>query len=279
MSHKQFKLVPIKHFQRLIELDKENSIEKDCVIEGTSKIRSIKSIVEGENEANKQNTEEQLEFQPSSHYTADMKISRGGANTNNILSQDIPIFLPNASTLPELSKANVMKHSFEDIKSLLQDSNIPDKVKVKLLHIYQNRYENDKRIAEDFEDIQNTPSNHNQMITKHYVIDKAVYNLKTSKQIGFAEKIKDIILAHSDDITWDNYGNIISPKTTPTLNLNTLFQNLQHHNKGSASSIAATVKIIEKIYKYIEPYIQNAKVKTQFKKINSDKRLSKYIPW
>ena len=282
MSHKEFKLVPIKHFKRLIELERQKS-EQERVMEGTSKHRTIKTIIDNECESIKQN-EDEMDIKPSSHFSADMKLSKGGGN--NVSHDNIPLFLPSASTLPELSRANVMKHSFDDIKELLFNADIPNNLKVKLLHIYQNKYENSKRQASELETLDddqdgilNTSSKSDKMIGKLYVLDKAIYSLKTSKQVEMAEKVKDVILTHSNVINWDQYGNIIKPNTRPTLNLNSLFKNLYYKNKGSAASLSATVKVIEPIYKYIEPFIVNGKVKTLYQKIVKNKKWSKYVAW
>ena len=88
-----------------------------------------------------------------------------------------------------------------------------------------------------------------------------------------------MILSHTNVIKWDNYGNIVLPKTKPTLNINTLFKNLYYQNKGSKSSLSANVKVIEPIYKYIEPYILNGKVKNLYNKNRNNRKMSKYIPW
>ena len=143
-------------------------------MEGTRKQRSIRSIIDNGNDGDTQNDTESS-FKPSTHFTAEMKLPKEGGNP---MTQDnIPLFLPSASTLPELSKANVMKHSFDDIKELLFNLDIPNNLKIKLLHIYQNKYENDKRIASwlDIEDeLDEGVSKNDKMISKHYVLDKAV---------------------------------------------------------------------------------------------------------
>ena len=271
MNVKSFKLIPIHIFEKM-------DVSSECK-ENNVNERSVKDIVES--------NLEKTNFKPSKHYVADFKIApspQEGKGLTGHATSGVPIFLPNSRELPQYSRGFKLKTSFDKIDSILEDENIPEDLKIKLYHLFKQKYDLTRNINSDDDgtyDSDNDQQKHKFSKSGEVsILNKIVSGYLPSTKSVDAQFLADILV--KSNIRWDNYGAIIYPKFNDlgSFDLSKLFKVLLYVNYPIPSHIDITARLIkpfaDKLLK--KNLIKNREVLNRIANA-SDTNFVKYVSW
>ena len=270
---KTFKLVPLKHFENLIsgkvicsDQEKKSPSEKQ-----PDDKRLLKDVME-------QNGVEINEYNvnPPFHYVTDMKNTplKGGEDKQ----KNIPIFLPDAPYLPEYSRGRNLRKSYDNMSDILYSNDIPDEIKIKLYHIFRDKYEDIRKPSRiDMETGIQSDTEHDSNKDSR-ILERILARLPENKQ-ELGSTVGDI-LYNDDMIKWSKYGYITSPPTPrEQMDLNKLLKILIYRNTGTKNEIDLVYSIVKPIFNILEPYILNRKLIKLYDESIPNKRYTKYVAW
>ena len=132
---KPFKLVPLNIFEKMTECN--NNCENNQ--SSGNQERSVKNILDSSME-----NEEKSHFNNSKHFVAEFKSPKLQASTmleGKGLKSDLPLFLPESEELPQFSKGSIIKKSFDNVNNILNDSTIPENLKIRMYLILRSKYD------------------------------------------------------------------------------------------------------------------------------------------
>lgn len=270
---KKFKLVPLKHFEHLIT-EKKNSTEQEKEGHLNKKVdneRKLKDIIE-QDDAQVSDTE----VIPSFQYVTDMKNTplKGGEGRQ----EKIPIFLPDAPSLPEFSRGTNLRKSYDDMSDILYSKDIPDEIKIKLYHIFRDRYENVRKPPRMKMDTDIENNNENEDNKDSRILERILARLPENKQ-DVGNTIGDI-LYNEDAVRWSKYGYITSPPTPrEQMDLNKLIKIIIYRNTGTKKEIETVYNIINPFFNNLEPYILNRNLIKKHDGMIGMRRMTKYVAW
>ena len=276
MNVKKYKLVPIEFFNDVNKTSESDIKNKNDDNDNNNynnnnnkkNERSIKDIISS-------NLEE-TNFKPSKHYVADFKIgdvpSQGGGVSDK--NSSVPVFLPNASVLPENSESYKLRTLDTALNELLADKSLSEDLKIKLYLIFKEKYDATRRNIEELQDV-NMIADEN----PKGILNKVVSELPKSK-LKDGYKLANILAdASKKYIKWNADGVIIHPvvENSGTFDLRMLIKTILY--KKSVPNVHTTIaeKIVRPFFGQLmkEELISNDKLK----KLNRPVRLSNYVPW
>ena len=271
---KKFKLVPLKHFENLIS-GKEicSDQETNSPSEKQADNRRILKDVMEQNEVEINENDINIPF----HYVTDMKNTplKGGEDKQ----KNIPIFLPDAAYLPEYSRGRNLRKSYDDMSDILYSKDIPDEIKIKLYHIFRDKYENVRKPVRINMESGIQSDTENESDNNSRILERILARLPENKQ-ELGSTVGDI-LYNDDMIKWSKYGYITSPPTPreQQMDLNKLLKILIYRNTGTQNEIDLVYSIVKPIFNILEPYILNRKLIKKHDESIQNKRLTKYVAW
>ena len=306
---KPFKLVPLHMFEKMAaggtgcdpanivnnnnnNNDEDGSVNNNNEFESSSSSRrSIKNIIESDIDNNKSH------FKPSTHFVAEFNsaipnqqqqqqakmpylkgkgISNETATSTTTNNNNTPLFLPGTDELPEHSKGAMIKKKYDNIVDILNDSSIPESLKLKLYLLLRSKYDKARNMPDtDIDEMSSDTSNMS-------ALTNAGSTMPKNKQAD-VKKLIDI-LSMQDYLSWDMYGNIISSiPGSSKFDLTHLMKMILYKDYGDQNDLVILSKLIR-------PYI-NKMVKQQivhnerlldtplFKGYHKTERQSRYMPW
>ena len=307
---KPFKLVPLHLFEKMaagasgcdpaniVDNDNNNINDEDNSInnnkECESSRRSIKNIIESDVGNNNKShfkpsthfvaefnsaipNQQQQQQQQQQHQQAKMSYLKGkGINDETTANNNIPLFLPESNELPEHSKGAMIKKKYDNVTNILNDTSIPESLKLKLYLLLRSKY--DKACNMPNTDIDEISSDSGNM--------SALTNAGSTMPKGKQQDVKKLIdiLSMQDYLSWDQFGNIIS--TIPgasKFDLTHIMKMILYKDYGEENDLVILSKLIR-------PYI-NKLVKQQivhnerllntpyFKGYHKTERQTRYMPW
>ena len=269
----RFKLVPLKHFETMMK-QKNNACTEDNATKLDGKRDGNERILRDVIEQDPAKMSRNCEISPSFQYVADVENGpfKGGQAGSR---EKVPLFLPDATALPEYSKASNLQKSYEDMTDILYSKDIPDEVKIKLYHIFRDKYENVRNpggTADDSEDV-------NADADRSYALQRILSRLPDNKK-DLGNAVGEI-LYNEQSIKWDKYGSFTMPKLMRNeIDLWKLLNILIYKNSGSKKEITEAHEIVRPIFNSLEPYVMNRKlIKMHEHVLNNDRRLSRYVAW
>ena len=266
---KRFKLVPIKHFETLIS-GKKMCAEVDPTLqdtkESTGNERILRDVIE-EGVAE----QAQSEVGPSFQYVTKMDSTpiKGGKS----MESDIPIFMPNATELPEYARASNLRKTYNDFSEILYSKDIPEDTKIKLYHIFRDKYDTFRNPTEKSEE--NTVITNG---TKMIALERILARLPENKR-ELGKAVADI-LYNEESIQWFKYGYIFKPAMPKDeIDLRKLVNILIYKNTGTKKEIMLAYDIVKNIFPILEPYVINRKMLKLHDQIVSNQRMTQYVAW
>ena len=271
---KKFKLVPLKHFENLIsgkEICSDQETKSPSEKQADNR-RILKDVME-QNEVEINENDINIPF----HYVTDMKNTplKGGEDKQ----KNIPIFLPDAAYLPEYSRGRNLRKSYDDMSDILYSKDIPDEIKIKLYHIFRDKYENVRKPVRINMESGIQSDTENESDNNSRILERILAMLPENKQ-ELGSTVGDI-LYNDDMIKWSKYGYITSPPTPreQQMDLNKLLKILIYRNTGTQNEIDLVYSIVKPIFNILEPYILNRKLIKKHDESIQNKRLTKYVAW
>ena len=309
---KPYKLVPLHMFEKMVaaagttgsdsanvDNNSTNSNNDDDTINNNNKCdnttttttttgkRSIKDIIESNIDNNK------THFNPSTHFVAEFnsttphqqqpKQLKGKGLTDKTATtittnKDTPLFLPGSDELPEHSKGAMIRKNYNDIVSILNESTIPESLKLKLYLMMRSKYDKTRNTPDgDNDDEISSDSGNMSALTNAASTIKA-----KNKQIDLKKLVT--ILSMQDYLSWDKYGNIIS--SIPGANKFDLTQVLKmilFKDIGEENDLIILSKLIRpSINKMIkEQIVHNERLLNTpyFRGYHKTEIQSRYMPW
>ena len=263
---KQYKLVPINIFQDLM-VDKKTK-ESNVSHCGDSGTRSIADI--------QQKAMMTMSDKPN-------EISEGSGR--NKPKTQLQWIYGDDSKLPEYSKQNKIANSFEEYKDIL-NADIPDPMKIKLMHIFKDRYDNyrkEKHFDEDTYDSDDYMDLDDDILDRQLREEKArkhaIYEILMKVPASKLKTVKglaDDLLKSTDQINWNSRGVITKPlkyKDTPHLNIAKLLNIISSKAQGTPAEMAIVKDIIKSIYKNMKlTNVKNKELESYIASLESDDR-------
>ena len=189
-----------------------------------------------------------------------------------------PIFLPDSNLLPERSKGFKLRVLDHDMNDILDDTTIPEDLKIKLFLLLKRKYDH---VKTNNDNNSNTPEKFENDVNPRSIINKIVQALPKSQRVD-GRRLADILMNQSKNLKWDNEGNIIYPvmKNLGSFDLNLLFKSLLQQKGVLNEHTKIAAKIIRPFYEILEQedLLINRKLSAMFAK-EKDVNLSQYVGW
>ena len=189
------------------------------------------------------------------------------------------------SKLPEYSKQTKIGDSFDQYKEIL-NADIPDPMKIKLMHIFKDKYDNYRREkhfdednydSDDFMDLEDDILDRQQReekARKHAIYD-ILMKVPASK-IKTVKGLADDLLKNTDQINWNSRGVITKPlkyKDSAHLNMAKLLNIISSKALGTPAEMVIVKDIIKTIYKNIKlANVKNKEIESYILSLESDEK-------
>ena len=195
-----------------------------------------------------------------------------------VTREKIPIFLPDVPYLPEYSSGRNLRKNFDDMSDILYSKDIPDDVKIKLYHIFRDKYEDVRKPQKIKTDPDDPLDNENGDSGETRILERILARLPENKQ-ELGNTVGDILF-NEDGIKWSKFGHITSPATPKDqMDLGKLIKVMIYSNTGTKKDVKLVYSIIKPIFNILKPYILNKKLNQLHSAISNNRRMSQYVPW
>ena len=272
MPLKKFKLVPIKLFENItnenLNIPKkdinETQINDQNMENPNRNVREIQEVF--------QNSESNLS-------TPDFKFKK---NVTEAGAVDQPIFLPDANTLPQFTKAANVKKSFDKLTDILNSKDLTEDMKLKLYNLFRDKYDRTRGERNDYRDSDEDMDEDGNYLPlmdekNYFVLQKILARLPRGEKLNLATSIGDVLINTPNHISWNRDGKFMRPKVDEdVMMLEDFIKILIYKKKGSNNQIRMTIKIIKPFFNKIQRYVRNESVKETMRNLQLKSRPSKY---
>ena len=173
--------------------------------------------------------------------------------------------------LPDFTLGKKVQDSFEAYKDVLEDKNMPMRLKVQLLQYFKDKYDRTRLFGDNYNNNNNVDdvdddddySNLDYLnYGKKYSPAYKVLSTAPADKRRIMSEILKILNNNKNYIDWDIDGNFKKPNFIDVniLNLGILVKTLAYASHGSNKVIEEIVQLIRPLYKVLKPFIINRKI-------------------